>query len=177
MIKVKEESLSDIEFNDISGVEVQYYFTCKTELWLFSHQILYTNEDENVLIGRLLHESKYKRKKKELSINRSKLDVFNVDPYLIYELKKSKITEGDIYQLKFYLYQVYLATNKKPKGVIITKGFRRLIELSDEDIKTIESALEDIKIIKSLDVPPKPEYKKICRLCSYRRFCFGDIYE
>jgi len=43
----------------ITGVKVNYYFICKTKLWLFSHNIQMEKESEDVLMGKLLYESRY----------------------------------------------------------------------------------------------------------------------
>lgn len=58
----------------ISGQQVGYYFICKTKLWLGAHRINMELESDNVLIGKQLHESSYKREKEFLIDN-----LINVD--------------------------------------------------------------------------------------------------
>ena len=43
----------------ITGVMVQYYVTCKRELWFFANGINLNYEDENILLGRLQQEKSY----------------------------------------------------------------------------------------------------------------------
>ena len=40
----------------ITGVMVYYYFVCRRKLWYFCHDINMENENENVMIGRILDE-------------------------------------------------------------------------------------------------------------------------
>ena len=40
---------------DLTGVEISYYFICKTKLWLFHHNIELEREHENVKIGKQIH--------------------------------------------------------------------------------------------------------------------------
>jgi CRISPR-associated exonuclease Cas4 len=48
----------------IIGTQINYYFICKTKLWLFSHHIQMEQESELVLLGKILHKDSYKRDKK-----------------------------------------------------------------------------------------------------------------
>jgi len=60
---------------DLNGVEISYYFICKTKLWLFHHNIELEREHENVKIGKQIHEDRYPRVKKEVNIkDKMKLD-------------------------------------------------------------------------------------------------------
>jgi len=44
----------------IGGVKVNYYFHCKTQLWLFSHFITQEQDSDLVILGRLLEEKSFK---------------------------------------------------------------------------------------------------------------------
>ncbi len=52
----------------INGTQINYYFICKTKLWLFSHNIQLEDEHENVKLGKFLHETSFKREKTFLLI-------------------------------------------------------------------------------------------------------------
>ena len=101
----------------ITGVMVYYYFVCRRKLWYFCHDINMENENENVMIGRILDETSYKRDDKHVNID----NVINIDFIRehkeIHEIKKSKaIEEAGIWQTKYYLY--YL----KQRGVTQLKA-------------------------------------------------------
>ena len=57
-----------------TGSQVNYYFICKRKLWLFSHNIELEPESDLVKLGKLLHENRYKRKMKEVQVDRIKVD-------------------------------------------------------------------------------------------------------
>ena len=46
---------------NITGMMVYYYFVCKRKLWYFCHEITMETENEDVLLGKLLDESSYKK--------------------------------------------------------------------------------------------------------------------
>ena len=57
-----------------TGSQINYYFICKRKLWLFSHNIELEPESDLVKLGRLLHENRYKRRLKEIQVDRIKVD-------------------------------------------------------------------------------------------------------
>lgn len=46
----------------ITGVMIYYYFVCKRKLWYFCHDIRMETENEDVMLGKILDESSYKKK-------------------------------------------------------------------------------------------------------------------
>jgi CRISPR-associated exonuclease Cas4 len=161
----------------ITGVMVQYYVACKRELWFFINQINMNYEDDNILIGKYIHEESYKREKKNVIVdNTIAMDFIKKEGKItIFEIKKSSRLEEPVkYQLYYYLY--YLKHNKK----ISAKG--RLVypkEKKTEDLllnrkieKEIENILKGINEIASLKAPPPPLKKPYCKRCSYYELCW-----
>lgn len=94
---------SDISIN---GTLIWYYYICQREVWLISHGIEADQEDENIQIGKWIHENSYSREKKELDFGNIKVDITdNKDGSLIIqEIKKSsKFIKSAKMQLLFYL--------------------------------------------------------------------------
>ena len=60
---------------NITGMMVYYYFVCKRKLWYFCHEITMETENEDVLLGKLLDESSYKKNDKHISIDQ----IINID--------------------------------------------------------------------------------------------------
>lgn len=60
---------------NITGMMVYYYFVCKRKLWYFCHEITMETENEDVLLGKLLDESSYKKNDKYISIDQ----IINID--------------------------------------------------------------------------------------------------
>lgn len=160
----------------ITGVMVQYYKACKRELWFFANQINMNYDDENISIGKLLHETSYSDERKNIIID----DTIAIDfikkegEQLVFEIKKSSKLEIPVmYQIYYYLW--YL---KKKKGINIDgmivypkEKKKEKISLTPEIEKEIEFIVQDIPRIVEMKTPPKAESKKYCRRCSYYEFC------
>ena len=58
----------------ITGVMIYYYFVCKRKLWYFCHDIRMEAENEDVILGKILDESSYKKKDKHVNID----DIINI---------------------------------------------------------------------------------------------------
>lgn len=158
----------------ITGVKVNYYHICKTKLWLFSHNINLEKENDSVAIGKMLHEDRYKKNYKNITIDGISIDFVKAGKILeIHEIKKSKrMDAADKAQLSFYLY--YLKKKGfEATGVLNYPLLNKVerIELSPEDEIDIERDIEDIRKIV-LGSIPSPERKKICLKCAYQEFCF-----
>ena len=88
----------------ITATQINYYFVCHRELWLFSHQINMEQNSELVALGKLLHEESYKREKKEIQIGPIKIDFIGKDG-VIHEIKKTpSVEEAHIWQVKYYIW-------------------------------------------------------------------------
>ena len=160
---------------NITGMMVYYYFVCERKLWYFCHEITMETENEDVLLGKLLDESSYKKNDKHISIDQ----IINIDFMKefgeLHEVKKSKsVEEAGIWQMKYYLY--YL----QQRGVIGMKGKidypllkkTMSVEITDEDCGEIEKIICEITQIKKMDIPPDDCNKKRCKKCAYYDLCF-----
>ncbi len=163
----------------IRGTQINYYFICKTKLWLFSHFIHMEGTSDLVKLGKLLHETSYSRDNKEEIINNEiAIDFIRKGDMLeLHEVKKSnKMEKAHYYQMLYYLY--YLDKRGiKAKGVIDYPKLRKRKEvvLKDEDKEEIEGIMKEVENIISQSTPPKIERKTICKKCAYYDFCFsGD---
>ncbi|MEM4735881.1 MAG: CRISPR-associated protein Cas4 [Candidatus Thorarchaeota archaeon] len=159
----------------ITGVMVQYHQSCHRELWFYAHGINMNFEDENILIGRRLHETVFKRQKKNIMID----DTIAIDfkttsgGVVIFEIKKSrKLTHPAEYQLLYYLY--YLERmGVRARGTLVypTERKRVPVILTDEKRAEIQRILDDIPRIVALERPPDAVRKPYCKNCSYYDLC------
>jgi CRISPR-associated exonuclease Cas4 len=159
----------------ITGVQVNYYFICKTKLWLFSHNTQMEHSSDTVAIGKTIHAESYHRNKREINLGSIKVDFYKRgNEIILHEVKKSKKMErSHKYQLLYYIY--YLKRlGIDAKGVINYPLLRRTekVTLTQEDVRVLEAALHDISKIVSLEGPPKPKKKNYCRKCSYFEYCW-----
>jgi CRISPR-associated exonuclease Cas4 len=161
-----------------TGTQVNYYFICKTKLWLFSHRITMEQSSDLVGMGRFIHETSYARERKDTIIDdRIGIDFIKKgNTIIVHEVKKSKkLEKAHKYQLYYYLY--YLS---EVRGIQATEGVldypvsrdRVTLKLTDTIKQEIVEILEDIRSVISLPEPPNPEKKSYCRSCAYFEFCW-----
>lgn len=159
---------------NITGSQIHYFFICKRELWLFANNINTEQDSDKVKEGKLIHETSYSRKKKEIQIGRIKIDFFGKNTE-IHEVKKSKKAEkAHEFQLLYYLY--YL----KQKGIPNLKGIidyplirkRKEIFLTQEKEQKLIKILNEINEILQMKKPPEEKGTVYCKNCSYKEFCW-----
>ncbi len=169
----------------ISGLAIQYAKTCPRELWLYLHNINLNFEDQNILIGRKIHQDSFSRKKKEILLDTIKIDVIdftpsdsddelNFDGPIILEIKKSrKLVEPAKYQLYFYLWQLE-KIGIRTKGMLVypSEKRREIVELTDQIRNELTQLVQKIEHISNLPTPPPATKKPYCKGCSYFEFCF-----
>ncbi|MEM2030858.1 MAG: Dna2/Cas4 domain-containing protein, partial [Archaeoglobaceae archaeon] len=85
----------------VRGTQVNYYFVCKTKLWLFSKNVSMEQESDLVKLGSLLQRQFFGREEKDVSIGPIAIDVLRRgDEIEIVEVKKSdSIEKADYYQV------------------------------------------------------------------------------
>nr|WP_290755281.1 Dna2/Cas4 domain-containing protein [Anaerostipes sp.] len=84
---------------EVNGTLIWFYKICKREVWMMAHNILPDQKDENIDIGRFMHEHSFQRNEKEVLFGNVRFDVIfkNKDEIVIGETKKSSK-----YQLAFF---------------------------------------------------------------------------
>ena len=154
----------------INGTIINYYFHCKRQCYLFANRINLEDNSEDVRIGKVLHEIKNMDKNNtEVKLDNIAIDKIT-DKYVI-ELKKS---DSDIKAAKM---QVLLYLNELSKKGIKRNGklvFNEknndekvdIIVLDDKSKKDLEACIEEINLLLSNELPPKPELLKKCKKCS-----------
>lgn len=160
----------------INGTIINYYFHCKRQCYLFANRINLEDNSEDVRIGRVLHEIKNMDKNNtEVKLDNIAIDKIT-DKYVI-ELKKS---DSDIKAAKM---QVLLYLDELSKKGIKRNGklvFNEknndekvdIIVLDDKSKKDLEACIEEINLLLSNELPPKPKLLKKCKKCSYYEYCF-----
>ena len=163
-----------IKESEITGVMVQYYKVCQRELWFYLNQINMNYDNDDIDIGRLIHENSYKREKKEIRLDNLVFDFVKTKNEIeIYEVKKSsKLTIGALYQLYFYLW-ILKKANIKAKGYLVypKEKKKEKIELTTEIMAEIREIIENIKIVSDLKRPPNSYKQPYCKKCTYYELC------
>ncbi|HHV26188.1 CRISPR-associated protein Cas4 [Anaerosalibacter bizertensis] len=162
---------------NVNGTLVWYYFVCKRQVWLMAHNILPNQDDENIKIGKLLHERSYQKDKKEISLGNVKIDVISKDKgyFMVGEVKKSsKYMKSAKMQLAYYLLELK-RHGIDGYGMLMFPKERKKeeINLTDDLIKELE--IIEIHIVKicSREFPPNVEKIPLCKNCGYIEFCWS----
>ena len=159
---------------NITATQINYFFVCRRKLWLFSHQINMEHTSELVELGKLLHESSYKREKKEIQIGPIKIDFIGKDG-VIHEIKKTpSVEKAHAWQLKYYISYLKKLGVENLRGEIDYPKLKKRTEivLSKEDEIELEQILKDIEEIISKEEVPEVMNKSICKKCSYYELCY-----
>lgn len=162
----------------ITGTDIWYYYICKREVWLMKHQIAPDQEDETLDIGRLISETYYQRNRKEISIGNIVVDrVRQEDGQLVIgEVKKSsRYMKSAKMQLLYYL-DTLRQMGIEAKGELLFPEERKkeTVEWTEEEKQELERAMEDIRRIALMPVPPAPEKIHFCGKCAYREYCWAE---
>lgn len=163
----------------VTGTDVWYYFVCQRRTWLSIRKILPDEEDENMEIGRFIHEYRYRRNKKEIGIDSIRLDSLKREDgsWVVMEVKKSsKYFHSSYYQLLYYLYIL------EQKG-IIAKGEllfpeerrREVVELAGENRIKLEETIKEIEKLAQEPAPPYLEKISACNNCAYNEYCWPEV--
>ena len=169
-----------LEEQHITGTMVAYYFICKRKLWLFAKGLNMENVSDNtdVVKGKLLHETRFKREQyREFAFDNMKIDFLVYgDQVYVHEIKKSKkFEEAHIWQLKFYIFNLRQKNVNCSGGVIHYPANMRKVEIDfePEDDQKICEALEEIgSLLKKDSLPPRTG-KRVCKKGAYFDFCFA----
>ena len=162
--------------NHITGQQMNYYFICKTKLWLSAHKINMELESDTVLIGKQLHDSSYKREKELLIDNLINVDFIKKRKNIeIHEVKKTpKMEKSHEYQLLYYIY--YLKNKKNIDNIVGYIDYPKIrkkvkIKLTEEKEEEINEIINEINNIINSKIP-KPKKLRICRKCAYFELCW-----
>jgi len=159
----------------VTGVMMNYFHVCHTELWYFAHDIQMEHTSDLVALGKLTHEEHYTRDEKDILVLDSiRLDRITPDGY-IHEVKKSdRAGEAHIWQLKYYLWLLMQNGFGRLKGVLEFPSLRKRVEVevTEDDDKSIQDKINEIEKIIAMPKPPKAIKIAFCRKCSYRELCW-----
>jgi CRISPR-associated exonuclease Cas4 len=158
----------------VTGVMVQYYIACKRELWFFANQINMNYNNDDINIGRLIHEKSFSREKKNINLGDIVFDFVKTgDKDVIFEIKKSsKLGEPVRYQLYYYLWNAK-KMGKVMDGMLVypEERKREKIVLTQEKEEEMEKIILDIQNLVSQTLPPPVVIKPYCRRCTYYEMC------
>ena len=138
-----------------TGTEVGYFFICRKKLWWFHHGIEMEKENDRIKMGKLVHETAYNRRTKEISIDGRIVLDWQSDG-VIHEVKLSdKMEAAHEFQLLYYIYYLKCKGVENLTGQIDYPKLRqtREVELTAEKEAELIAALTEMENIISLAAP------------------------
>jgi len=159
----------------LNGTIFYAYQVCPREAWFYYHRLNPPQENELLLLGRLVHEDSYQRARKEIFVDQLlKIDLFRDE--MVAEVKKSsRHKEAARLQLAYYLYYLKHEKGLEMKGVLLFPKERKTeqIKLTAELEQKIKDVLKEMVEIFLKSTPPKPKKISYCRTCSFQEVCWG----
>jgi CRISPR-associated exonuclease Cas4 len=134
-------------------------------------------DDANIEIGRFIHETAYRREKKEINLGHAKIDLLKMEngELVVGEIKKSsRHLKSARMQLLFYLLQLKkMGIQARGELLFPTEKKKEDVILNEKNETEIYEIIEKIKEISSQEYPPPPVKIKYCRPCAYSEFCWS----
>lgn len=175
----------------IGGMLVGYHVICPRKAWLSMHGLWMEQGSEAVALGRLIGESSYRRRRKELDIAGlapdgttivGRIDWADLRNGVLHETKKSRSVEhAHRLQLQFYLWLLKLAGATRHDGAAHT-GMLNYPALKRKDPVTLTPEVEErlariVAEIRQLATdpqpPPRTANRAFCRKCAFEELCHG----
>lgn len=167
-----------LEQMHVTGTDIWYYFICKRESWLMMHSIAPDEDDENVDLGRFIHEYRYGRGEKEVDAEHIKMDRLKKvgGELVVQEIKKSsRFLESARFQLLYYLDTLrQMGINAKGELSFPEERRTETVVWTEEGKQKLEEAVSNIRNIARMPVPPDPKKNNFCRKCAYREYCWAE---
>jgi len=182
---------TDMSHPRIGGMLIGYYVLCPRKAWLSMRGLLMEQESEAVALGRLVGQTSYARREKELMVTATapdgtplvgKLDGAQLDAGVICETKRSpKAADAHRWQLRFYLWLLKLDGVTGPGGDPLIGRLEypsqrqtdtvRLTPEHETRLEEMVAALSDL--VKQPTPPPRLDRRSFCRTCAYEELCYA----
>lgn len=157
----------------ITGTEINYFFHCKRQLYLFHHKLFQEQTSELVKLGKLQHEAIFLNDNSEIALEGIKVDKIEGDFVIEHKRSKADSKAGE-WQLLYYLYRLeQVGIFKKGKLTVGAKQeIVKTVELTDRNRKKLKEHLSEIEnIVISSEIPKVINLPK-CKKCAYFEYCF-----
>ncbi|MGH7890550.1 MAG: CRISPR-associated protein Cas4 [Thermodesulfobacteriota bacterium] len=161
----------------VNGTVIDCYYICHRELWLMTRNIVPDQDNAFIELGRFINEATYQRDRKQIHLENVVIDLTRLDDdkVVVGEIKKSsRAIDAARMQLCYYLYVLRDYGIEAEGELLFPKEKRKeKVALTDEVVKELEEAIEDIKKIATQELPPKAVKIPYCTNCGYREFCWS----
>jgi CRISPR-associated exonuclease Cas4 len=169
----------EAQTNRITASHMAYLVVCHRKLWLYASGIEMEHFSEQVLEGRLIHNTAYPRRPSkyvEVQLDGVKIDFYDPQSHIVHETKRGRAIEAaHRAQVQYYLYKLWLSGIPDATGIIEYPDLRKtesIPALLPTEIQQIKDSEQKIRHILALTECPEIVIKPYCRNCAYHDFCF-----
>ena len=161
----------------ITGSLVLSFINCPREAWLMGHRIIPEQDNEQISLGRLVHETSYTDVgERDITVENMKLDLIEKKGKKLFvgEIKKShRSLEGARYQLLFYLWRLK-TMGIDLDGVLLvpTERKREYVQLTDTTIKELIEICSKIESLLNSPIPGVQKPQSLCKSCGFYPLCW-----
>lgn len=160
----------------VRGVEVNYYVVCPRKCWLFVHGMEHEAGSELVALGRLLHETAFRRKIERNVEIEGFARVDFTSKGIVHEVKRGPAQhKSHVMQVAYYLW-LLRERGIETQGILHYPRQRRreIVRLTADLEMELHCILGKIREIRTMPQPPRvPRRMAVCRSCAYDEFCWG----
>lgn len=164
----------------IRGTEVNYCVVCVRKCWLFMHGLEHEAGSELVALGRLLHETSFRRQVQRNVEIEGFARVDFTSEGIVHEVKHGPVQHrAHVLQVAYYLW-LLRERGIETQGILHYPRQRRreVVQLTPALEAELRATLERIQEIRAMPNPPAvPRRMTVCRSCAYDEFCWGDDLE
>lgn len=181
-LEVAEPALPDVgtvlgEEVPIRGIEVNYCVVCPRKCWFFMHGLEQETGSDLVALGRLLHESSFRRQlQRNVEIEGFARVDFTAEG-IVHEVKHGPAQhQAHVVQVAYYLW-LLRERGIETQGILHYPRQRRreVVRLTPQLESELQATLRRIREIRAMPKPPSvPRRMAVCRSCAYDELCWGD---
>lgn len=181
-LATSERDLRDVEAAlggdaPIRGVEVNYCVICPRKCWLFVHGLEHEAGSELVALGRLLHETSFRRQTQRNVEIEGFVRVDFTAEGIVHEVKHGPAQHrAHMLQVAYYLW-LLRERGIETQGILHYPRQRRreVVRLTPQLESELQVVFRMIQEIRRMRNPPAvPRRMAVCRSCAYDEFCWGD---
>ena len=152
---------------------MQAYYICHREVWFISRQLRLDTNNKHIVKGEMVDQNTYKENSERIRLGPIAPDM--LEDGKIVEVKPSKkLEKASKMQLAYYLWYINEKYGEEKEGVLAypKQRTREHIQLTEDLINEVESAIKGIYNITTKDNPPEIDKKPYCENCAYQDICW-----
>ncbi len=157
----------------VRGVEVNYCVVCPRKCWLFVHGLGHEPGSDLVALGRLLHETSFRRQRQQNVDIEGFVRLDFTSEGIVHEVKRGPAQHrAHVLQLAYYLW-LLRARGIETQGILHYPRQRRreVVQLTPDLESELQATLRRVQEIRAMPSPPSvPKRMAVCRACAYEEF-------